>query len=331
MPTIADVARRAGVSIATVSRVLSPGAHPHPVSPETARRVREAAAALDFVPSALARGLASHRSGLLGLVVPDLADPHYPPIARGAEEVARREGLTLVVCNTLGDPARLADYLRLLRARRVDAVVVSGGGSLGPAELDAIRRSALPAVLIGRPTVAAPFPYVAVDNAAAARAATLHLLASGRRRVVHLGGPPAQTTMADRAAGYRAALAEHGLPPLVLATSGSAEDGLRVTGALLDGPLGARPDALFAATDRLAVAAIAAAVDHGRRVPHDLAVVGFDDLPLAPLLRPSLSSVAQPADELGAIAIRLALQCLAGEPAEPITLPARLVVRASSG
>jgi LacI family transcriptional regulator len=326
--TIADVARRAGVSIATVSRVLSPGAHP--VNPETARRVREAAAALDFVPSALARALVSRRSGLLGLVVPDLADPHYPQIARGAEDLARQEGWALLVCNTLGDPQRLADYLRLLRARRVDAVVVSGGSSLGRRELDAVVASQLPAVLIGRPAAPARFPFVAVDNVQAAHAATLHLVRAGRRRVAHLAGPAAQTTMADRAAGYRAALAERARPAEVVPTYGSSEDGLRATRALLARPPGERPDALFAATDRLAVAALGAAIDAGVRVPGELAVVGFDDVPLAAYLRPGLSSVAQPAQQLGEAAIRLALQLLAGEPAEPVVLPARLVVRASS-
>jgi DNA-binding LacI/PurR family transcriptional regulator len=328
--TIADVARRAGVSIATVSRVLSPGLQPHPVNPETARRVREAAAALDFVPSAVARALVSRRSGLLGLVVPDLADPHYPQIARGAEDRARQEGWSVLVCNTLGNPQRLADYLRLLRARRVDAVVVSGGSSLGRQELDAIAASQLPAVLIGRPAEPERLPFVAVDNVLAAHDATMHLVQAGRRRVAHLAGPVTQTTMADRAAGYRTALAKRALPAEVVATDGSSEEGLRAARVLLDRRLLDRPDALFAATDRLAAAALAAAMDAGVCVPSQLAVIGFDDLPLAAYLRPSLSSVAQPAQQLGEAAIHLALQVLAGETAEPVVLPARLVLRTSS-
>ncbi len=330
MATIGDVARRAGVSIATVSRVLSPGAQPHPVNAETARRVREAAQELDFVPSALARGLASRRSGLLGLVVPDLADPHYPQIARGAEEVARAEGRALLVANSLGDPRRLSEYLRLLRARRVDAIVVSGGSSLSQADLDALAASRLPCVLIGRPVEPGRFPFVAVDNVAAAREATLHLRAAGCRRIAHLAGPATQTTMVDRAEGYRQALAEEGLTPDVVATDGSPEDGARAAAALLARPSERRPDGLFAATDRLAVVALGEARARGLEVPRDLAVVGFDDTPLAAYLQPSLSSVAQPARELGEAAIRLALRLLFGESAPPLLLPARLVVRQSS-
>src|ERR671931_1857805 len=139
--TIADVAQAAGVSIATVSRVLSPGPSPHPVRAATAERVRAAARELNFVPSPLARGLASNRSGLLGLLVPDLADPHYPQIASGVEDAARAAGLAVLICNTMANPSRLVEYVRLLRARHVDAIVLSGGSTLSPQELDALALS----------------------------------------------------------------------------------------------------------------------------------------------------------------------------------------------
>ena len=330
MATIADVARRAGVSIATVSRVLSPGAQPHPVSERTARRVRDAATELDFVPSALAKGLASRRSGLLGLVVPDLADPHYPQIARGAEERAQAADLAVLVCNTHGDPGRLREYLRLLRARRVDALVVSGGGSLGADELAAIQGSGLPAVLIGRPAREVATPFVAVGNCQAARVATAHLADLGRKRIVHLAGPPGHTTMADRAAGYREEMRARGWRPKVIFTDGTADAASKAIAELLAAGSPA-PQAVFAATDRLAVAAIAAAMDKGLDVPHDLAVVGFDDIPLAAFLRPSLSSVAQPAQLLGETAVHQALAQVDGHVPAPVVLAAQLVVRASSG
>ncbi len=330
MATIADVARRAGVSIATVSRVLSPGPQPHPVNPETARRVREAARELDFVPSALARGLASRRSGLLGLIVPDLADPHYPLIARGAEEIAREHGLALLVANSLGDHTRLVEYLRVLRARRVDAVVISGGSSLSPDDLAAVSESPLPCVLIGRPVAVDRLAFVAVDNVGAARVATTHLLDSGRRRVVHLAAPSFQTTMADRSAGYRTAMEQAGLTSQVVETDGTAEGGREAAARLLDRPAGERPDGLFAATDRVAVGAMAAAADRGIQVPTDLGVVGFDDTPMAAYVRPSLTTVAQPGRRLGEAAIELALRVAAGEKVETVFLDARLVVRDSS-
>jgi len=185
--TIADVARSAGVSIATVSRVLSPGAVPHPVRFETAERVREAARQLNFVPSPLARGLAARRSGLIGLVVPDLADPHYPQIAIGVEERARRAGMGVLICNTLGEPERLLEYLQLLEARRVDLIVLSGATSLGDAELRVVQRCSVPTVLIGRPAMPLGWPYVSIDNREGGRLATHHLRGLGCLDIVHLG------------------------------------------------------------------------------------------------------------------------------------------------
>ena len=328
--TIADVAQAAGVSIATVSRVLSPGARPYPVRPETAERVRAAATALNFIPSPLARGLATNRSGLLGLLVPDLADPHYPHIASGVEDSARAAELAVLICNTLGSPERLADYLRLLHARHVDAIVLCGGSTLGPDELATLEASSAPVVLIGRPAEPSRLPFVSIDNLKAAREATVHLLAAGRTRIAHLGGPASQTTMRDRADGYRWAMADAALPPLVIETAGSPEDGLRHARGLLERPPGQRPDAIFAATDRLALAVLAAAADLDVQVPRQLAVVGFDDLPLAPYFRPALTSVAQPARQLGDLAIQAALQLSAGLSVEPIFVPAELVVRDST-
>jgi LacI family transcriptional regulator len=328
--TIADVAQAAGVSIATVSRVLSPGPRPYPVRAETAERVRAAAAALNFIPSPVARGLATNRSGLLGLLVPDLADPHYPHIASGVEDSARQAELAVLICNTLGSPERLAEYLRLLHARHVDAIVLCGGSTLGADELAALETSAAPVVLIGRPAEPCRLPFVSIDNVKAAREATVHLLAAGRERIAHLAGPTAQTTMRDRADGYRRAMAEAALAPLVIETSGSPEDGLRHARGLLERPPGQRPDAIFAATDRLALAVLAAAADLEVQVPRQLAVVGFDDLPLAPYFRPALTSVAQPARQLGILAIQAALQLSAGLRVEPAFIPAELIVRDSS-
>jgi LacI family transcriptional regulator len=328
--TIADVARAAGVSITTVSRVLSPGAVPHPVRADTAERVRAAARELKFTPSPLARGLASRHSGLIGLIVPDLADPHYPQIAAGVEDRARDGRLDVLICNTLGDVGRLTAYLRLLQARRVDAIVLSGGTSLSAEALQALEDIDVPLVLIGRPTTGVPWPYVSIDNADGARQATRHLLDLGRRRVLHLGGPVTQTTMADRAAGYTAAMRAAGLAPEILASNGTPEDGYTRLERRLEGDGQVVPEAIFAATDRLAIAAMALAADRHLHVPDDLAVVGFDDIPLAGQLRPALSTLAQPAHELGTVAIDLAQRRIADESVEPVTLSARLVPRASS-
>jgi LacI family transcriptional regulator len=328
--TIADVARAAGVSIATVSRVLSPGPVPHPVRADTAERVRIAARELNFVPSPLARGLAARRSGLIGLIVPDLVDPYYPQIAGGVEEGARDAGLSVLICNTLGGLDRLRGYLQLLQARRVDAIVLAGGTSLNATELLAMQHSEVPVVLIGRPVISTPWPYVCIDNQAGGRTATRHLLQHGRRSVVHLGGPLTQTTMADRASGYRAALNAVGLKGDAIECNGTTRDGYgRLRDRLEDGRR-ERADAVFAATDRLAIAALGLAADCHLHVPRDLAIIGFDNMPVAAQLRPTLSTMDQPAHELGAAAVEMAQRLASGDEVESQMRLATLVAREST-
>jgi LacI family transcriptional regulator len=325
--TIADVARAAGVSIATVSRVLSPGPVPHPVRADTAERVREAARLLNFVPSPLARGLAARRSGLIGLVVPDLADPHYPQIAIGVEDGARRLEMGVLICNTLGELERLADYVQLLEARRVDLIVLSGATSLGAIELLTLQRCQTPIVLIGRPAVPVRWPHVSIDNILGARLATRHLLTLGCTRVAHLSGPRTQTTMDDRARGYAVEM-DTRLALDIIESNGTPEDGYARLKARLD--VRPRPDAVFAATDRLAIAALAVAADCSLHVPADVAIVGFDDIPLAAQLRPTLTSVSQPAYRLGRVAIEIARRLAAGESVSPSVLEPRLIEREST-
>jgi LacI family transcriptional regulator len=324
--TIADVAQRAGVSIATVSRVLSPGAVPHPVRPDTAERVREAARDLKFVPSPLARGLAARRSGLIGLIVPDLADPHYPQIAIGVEDGAREASMAALICNTLGETDRLAEYLQLLQARRVDAIVLSGATSMNAVELQTLQECDVPMVLIGRPAIHVQWPHVSIDNRLGARLATHHLIEIGCQRIVHLSGPRTQTTMADRVRGYLDEM--QGREAEVVESNGTPEDGYAQLKARLD--TRPTPDAVFAATDRLAIAALAVAADRSMHVPKQLAVVGFDDVPLASQLRPTLSTVAQPAYELGTVAVEMAQQMTTGKDVQPKILPPRLVQRQST-
>jgi LacI family transcriptional regulator len=328
--TIADVARAAGVSIATVSRVLSPGAVPHPVRADTAERVRIAARELNFVPSPLARGLAARRSGLVGLIVPDLADPYYPQIAGGVEAGARDAELAVLICNTLGEPDRLREYLQLLQARRVDAMVLAGSTTLTAVELMAMQHGEVPLVLIGRPIIQTVWPHVSIDNHGGGRLATQHLIARGRERILHLGGPLTQTTMADRATGYREATRAAGAQAEAIESDGTPEDGYRLLRPRLEDSSREPPDAVFAATDRLAMAALAVAADLHWHVPRKLAIIGFDDIPLAAQVRPSLSSMAQPAYELGAVAIDMAQRVVAGESVQSRVLSARLVPREST-
>lgn len=327
-PTIQDVARRAGVSIATVSRVLNRSNHP--VRPEVRARVEAAARELDFRPSALARGLAGRETRTLALVVPDIANPYYPRLSRGAEDVASAHGYALIVCNTDHRVDKLELYLRLLREKKVDGILLAGGGHEDPSDLAALAAAGLPLHAVGRHPLRAP--SVRIDNVAAARAAAEHLLGLPRRRVAFVGGPSHHTTFADRRRGYRQALVAAGLPPrrqLEVEAEPTPAGGERAAERLLG--LRQRPDAVFAANDYLAVGLMHAFRLAGLRVPDDIAVIGFDDIPLAPYLTPSLSSVAVPAYELGAAAAERLLRQLSGAEVEDVLwLPTRVVPRAST-
>jgi DNA-binding LacI/PurR family transcriptional regulator len=311
MTTIQDVANRAGVSIATVSRVLS--GSDHPVRPALRERVLAAAAELDFRPSSLARGLAGGETRTLALLVPDIANPYYPRLSRGVEDVASAQGYAVLVCNTDYRPDKLAVYTRLLREKRVDGVLLAGGGHEEATGFDELLATGLPLEAIGRHPLAVP--SVRIDNVAGAAAATEHLLALGRRRVAFIGGPADHTTVADRRQGFRQALRAAGpRPSLELAAGFTAPDGERAAGQLLNHR--PRPDAVFCFNDYLAAGLVHALLAGGCRVPDDVAVIGFDDVPLAGYLRPGLSSVAVPAYELGAAAATRLLQRRAGQTVE---------------
>jgi LacI family transcriptional regulator len=296
------------------------------VRADTADRVREAARRLKFIPSPLARGLAGRRSGLLGLIVPDLADPHYPQIAVGVEDRARDAVLAVLICNTLGDIDRLADYLQVLHSRRVDAIVLSGATTLNAVELQMLQQGDIPIVLIGRPAIHVKWPFVSIDNRQGGRLATRHLIQLGHSQILHLSGPRTQTTMADRARGYVEEMGER--PTEIVESNGSPEDGYDQLRDRLE--RSRLPDAVFAATDRLAVAALALAADRSLHVPRDLAIVGFDDIPLAAQLRPSLTTISQPAHELGSLAVDMAQRLTAGEVVDPMQLPPHLIQRQST-
>jgi LacI family transcriptional regulator len=293
-------------------------------------RVLAAAQELDFRPNSLARGLAGRETRTLALLVPDIANPYYPRLSRGVEDVASEHDYAVLVCNTDYRPDKLAIYTRLLREKRVDGVLLAGGGHEDSAGFDDLVAAGLPLQAIGRHPLAVP--SVRIDNVAGAAAAAEHLLALGRRRIAFVGGPADHTTVADRREGYRQALRRAGLGPnqaLELEAGFTAPDGERAAEQLL--AQSCRPDAVFCFNDHLAAGLVHALLANGCQVPDDIAVIGFDDVPLAPYLRPSLSSVAVPAYELGAAATTRLLQHLAGRVMEEtVWLSTRVVPRESS-
>lgn len=328
--TMADVAREAGVSTMTVSRVVNDKGE---ISPATRQRVLRIIDELDYRPSAIARGLATQRTGTLGLVVPDIANPFFSDLARGAEDKAYAAGYSIFLCNTKEDPQREVSTLESLAEKRVDGLLVCSSRLE-----DGLLRSALahhPAVvLVNRrlPDFEAA-GLVRVDDVAGGRLATEHLLRSGHRAVGFLAGPPASSSGRLRVEGYRAALDAASLPykeGQVRHCSSDVDGGRECARELLVG----KPEltALFCYNDLVAVGALQACADLGRRVPDDVAIVGFDDIFLASLVTPPLTTCRTPRYDLGVQAMEVLQERINGcaEGCEDIVFQPELVVRASA-
>jgi LacI family transcriptional regulator len=327
--TMADVAREAGVSLMTVSRVIN---NKGDVSAETRRHVLEIIGRMGYRPSGVARSLATQRTGALGLVVPDVGNPFFSGVARGAEDQAYAEGYNIFLCNTNEDPQREMAILQSLEEKRVDGLVLCSSRLTESLLLPLLARHPA-AVLVNRRVGGNGIGAILIDDETGSRLATEHLLRTGHRAIGFLAGPPASYSGQQRALGYRAALATAGLPhdPAWVRNCTSFVEGGRVAAREL---LTAHPEltALVCYNDLVAVGTLQACIDLGRRVPQDVAVTGFDDIPLMDQITPALTTCHVPRHDLGAQALRLLLGCINGylEECKDIVLPVELVIRASA-
>lgn len=334
-PTQADVARRAAVSQPVVSYVLS-GDPAAPVAQETRARVMAAIQELGYVPSHAARSLRSQRAMAIGAIIPDITNPFYPAFARGIQNVAEGEGYDLIAYNSEGLLERERKFMQSALAGRVDGVILSPF-QISMDELAALADLSIPIVALTsrRPAEGrAPVDTVHVDSVAAARCVVEHLIARGHRRIGMIAGEAGTPPREDRVLGYLQALAAHGLwtDDMLLRGADFNEDGGYCAAQELL-RLATRPTAIFAANDLMAMGAMAALFEAGLRVPGDMAIVGFDDIPAARLLAPPLTTVAQHPRQLGARAAELLLERLRGEGppySREILMPADLVVRESA-
>jgi len=286
---------------------------------------------LEYRPSAIARGLRLRRTRTLGMLVPDITNPFFPPIIRGAEEAARERGYELVLCNTDDEPEREKASLRVLRERQADGLLIATSRT-ADATLASVRRERFPFVLVNRGSRVAEDPVVEVNNARAAADIVAHLVSLGHRRIAHIAGPLSTTTGAERAAGYREALRTHGLradATLMAEASAYSEDAGHAAAMRL---LRVEPTAIFAANDLLALGALRAARDKAIRVPLALSVVGINDIPMVCLVDPPLTTARVPQREMGTIAARMLISLLEREPIanRHVRLETELVVRAST-
>lgn len=328
--TIKEVAREAGVSVATVSRVFN---EKGPVREETRQRIFEVAQRLGYAPNTLARSLITRKTGTLGVLLPDLYGEFFSEVIRGADLAARREGYHILVSSSHSDRSEVEAVLRALRGR-IDGLIVMSPEA-DARTLAANLPGSLPIVLLNCRVEGTAFDSINIDNYGGALAMVRHLAGLGHRRISHVRGAPGNNDAMERLLGYRDAmqsLAEQGTDELEVEGDFSEESGYRAGQAILR--LQLRPTAVFAANDAMAVGLLSALREAGVRVPDDMAVTGFDDIPVARFLTPSLTTVRLAIADLGALAVqRLLLAMTRGEDRERQheVLPTTLVVRGSCG
>lgn len=335
--TIADIARQAGVSKATVSRVLNKRAEG--VGAETRARIQKIVAETGFQPSAMARCLATGQSCSVGLIIPDIANPFFAQLVRGAEAVLNRDGYSLFLCNSDRSIEKESDYIRVLIEKGVDGVILNSAGSALDTQVEMLEAKGIPVVLLDRVIKRRESRFgVFVDNQGGAREAASCLYAQPDCRLLFLNGPAELSQSVERLAGVEEAVRELGIPAQrlqVINSDFTPEGGYHAINTLLDqaGKAAAQPfNAIFAANDLMAIGAARALHQRGIRVPDEVELIGFDDIEFAAMLEPPLSTIAQPAQEMGANSAELLLRLIAGQKPRTKTLvmTPRLVLRGTT-
>jgi len=320
MTTIQEVARHAGVSTATVSRVLN---NHGSVNPDLVRRVRAAVDELAYQRNAVARNLRRNQTSLWAVIVSDVGNPFFTGMVRGVEDVAQQRGCSVVLCNSDESTVKEADYIAVAAAERMAGVVISAASP--NTDVTPLLDLRIPVVAVDRSLPGAAVDTVLVDNRGAAEAATGHLVEMGYQRIACVTGPPQAMTASERLEGYQRALRQQGrdvLPELIRNADFRERGGYDAMRSLL---ADSAPDAVFVTNNLMTVGVLRCLVQHGIRVPRDMGMVGFDEIPCADLIRPSLSTVAQPTYDMG----RIAGQMLSAHSAAPNKEPETVVLRTS--
>ncbi|MDX8520975.1 LacI family DNA-binding transcriptional regulator [Mesorhizobium dulcispinae] len=312
MTTIADVARYAGVSVATVSHVMNRTRH---VEPETAERVRAAITALRYSPNSLARSLRRGETKTIGLLLPDNSNPFFASVARQIEDAGFVAGYTVILCNSDGSAEKEERYLSVLMAKQIDGLIFAG--SSDHARVFASLSTAVPAVLLDREIHSVHVDSVLVDHDHGGYLAGRYLVGLGHKRIGVIGGPRDSSSSPARLRGFTRALEEAGL---ALSPSSVVDSDYHFAGGRLamERLMEQAPEitAVFACNDLMAMGAITALRSRGLRVPDDMSLVGFDDIPYAVTTWPPLTTIAQPVEKIGTRAVSLLLERV-GEPTAP--------------
>ena len=330
MVTIKDIAKELGISASTVSRALSDSPL---VNADTKRSILQAAERLGYQRNELARALVKGSSGAVGLLVPDITNPFFSDIARGVGEVADRIDVGVILCNTDGRIDRELSYVRLMRRKRVDGLLLCSTTIDAP-YLQELDRASIPFILVSRLSCQRDVPFVITDDRVGAKLAVEHLVDLGHRNIGFIGGPENVQASRDRMEAYLNVLRNNGLdirPDWKCYAGFTQAAGREAAQRMLS--LSHRPTAIFAANDVMALGVLEVAEGLGLQVPSDLSLVGYDDISYASLPRIQLTTIAQPAIEMGQIAANWLFDVLdrPGIPGLQRTLPPRLVVRSTTG
>ncbi len=334
--TVYDIAREASVSIATVSRVLNGTA---PVKASTREKINAIIKKYQFQPNAQARSLISKSTGMIGMIVPDITNPFFPEVFKGAEAEARAKGYTFFLCDTEGDYQRESEYLSILKEKRVDGIIFLGGrinlARCSPelAEEVVELSKQIPIVLVNGNLPKGNLYRVMTDEATGAELATGHLIDMGHKDIAFLGGYETMSTTTQKVKAFKKKMKEAGLnvrPEWILHGGLSIESGKELMGKLIG--MKERPSAVLCVNDFTAVGAVKEAIERGLRIPEDISVVGYDDTHLSTAIIPELTTVTQQTYELGKQSVQILNHLINGEKTRKLTLfRPELVVRKSTG
>jgi DNA-binding LacI/PurR family transcriptional regulator len=328
--SIKDIARVMNVSYSTVSRALNDSPL---VKDDTKEAIRQAAAEMGYLPSAIARSLVMRRTRTIGVVVTTITDLFFAEVIQGIEETAVQSGYSVILTSSNSQPNRELAAIQALRSQRVDGIILVAACADTERKERLFRSNEidLPIVIINNVHEEHIGYSVETDNVGGGREVTQHLLALGHRRIAHIAGPLSEWDGVERQSGYEQALREAGLPvdpQLIVRGTNRPEGGWAAARQLLALP--SPPTAIFCYNDLIAAGAMRAAHAAGRAIPADLSIVGFDDIALASYFEPPLTTMAQPKQEMGSKAVQMVLDLLAGEEVNNWVLPSHLVVRAST-
>ncbi|MFI9595902.1 LacI family DNA-binding transcriptional regulator [Nonomuraea sp. NPDC052265] len=327
MARIKDVAAQAGVSVATVSRVLNENPS---VNEETRRRVYDAMSALNYVPNAVARSLRTTATRTIGLIIGDVLNPFFTELARSVEDEARREGFTVVMGNADERADQQDHYVRTLLEQRVDGLLICPTAEVTPL-VQQLAEAGRPVVFLDRTISGLDVPSVRSDGAAAIAELVRHLREQGHRRIALASGPATLSTGRERTAAFAAAMTAEGLevrPEYVRPGDFREGSGRRITAELLDLP--EPPEAIFFGDNLMTLGGLEEIQARGLRIPADVAVASFDDVTWFKHTAPPITAIAQPTAEMGRLAVRLVIgRIQSGQAADSHVLPARLVIRRS--